>query len=109
MRKGTMSFSDLTPFTGSRMDSKLGREIATAHMSKFIGNGGLIIAVDREQHITQDFWRGYLSFKQERLKQLRKLELHGFNEETAKNLALVMHDMRIKPHSVFFDGEDVNA
>lgn len=109
MAKGLTSFSDLSVFDDYLSDPDHGREIAFAHMSKFIGNGGLIIACREDQTVTKEFWRGYLSVKQERLKAIRKLELVDLSEDSALNLATVMHDLRIKPRTVLFNGEDCNA
>ncbi|QNI21144.1 hypothetical protein [Vibrio phage vB_pir03] len=107
--KGPTSFSDLSELELELNDREYGQEIAYAHLGKFIGNRGLVIASHRHQFITEDFWRGYLSVKQERLKELSALYLTDLNEESALSLAKVMHDLNIKPRKVYFDGVDVNA
>ncbi|CAH0448130.1 hypothetical protein SM033_00306 [Vibrio phage vB_VpaM_sm033] len=109
MAKGPTSFSDLSTLGELLHCPDMGRDVATAHLGKFIGNKGLVIACDENQLVTKDFWRAYLSVKHERLKAVTKLQLVGLNEETALNLALVMHDMRIKPRNIIFDGESCNA
>lgn len=107
--KGPTSFSDLSELDLELDDREHGQEIGCAHLGKFIGNKGLVIASHRYQYITEDFWRGYLSVKQQRLKKLSALYLTDLNEESALTLAKVMHDLNIKPRKIYFDGVEVNA
>lgn len=109
MSRGLRSDSNLSHLDKVLDDPEHGILVASKHLGKFIGNKGLIITTSNDQTITKDFWRGYLSVKHQRLKRLSRLYLEGMNDETAKHLAEVMHDMNIRPYRIFFNGVDVNA
>lgn len=105
----TTSFSDLTELDHDSLTKEHGLHLAQAHFSKFIGSKGLVIAARTDQEFTTCFWKGYLSYKSVRLKRLSKLELNGLNEDSAMNLAKVMHDLDIQPRVVLFDGKNVEG
>lgn len=109
MSRGLRSDSDLSHLDMMLDDPQHGILVASKHLGKFIGNKGLIITCHKEQTVTKDFWRGYLSVKHQRLKRLSNLYLVNLNDDTAKSLAEVMHDMNIKPYRIYFDGVDVDA
>lgn len=104
-----VNFSDLTYLDYDSNDEELGLQIAQGHFSKFISGKGMAIEVLPAQTFGYLFWKGYLSFKIERIKKISQLELSGFSEDNALNLALAMHDLAVVPRKVLFDGKDVEA
>jgi len=74
---------------------------------KFIPNIIEIIATV-DHTIDYSYWKALLEGRANRLARIKKLILVGLNDHSAQSLALVLHDLRITPTDIFFDGECLN-
>lgn len=70
---------------------------------KFIPNIVDIVAT-AEHFIDYGYWKSLLGGKSNRLARIRELNLVGLNDHSARSLALAMHDLRIVPTDVLFNG-----
>lgn len=86
-----------------------GMEVSALHYAKFVGGKGVIINSNTNQSISKEFWRGYFSGKSVRFQQLKLLELNNFSQISLTNLALVMHDLSIRPKKIEIDGIDAQV
>lgn len=107
MEKNLTSFSDLSTEATCLDNYDNGLSLAKVHLNRSIEYGNLVIACNPGQKISQDFWRGYLSFSKRRFRKLNKLDLVDLNEDSALNLALVLSDFKIQPRQVFWNGDSV--
>lgn len=71
--------------------------------AKFIPDG-IEIKTESHQRISYRFWRGLLEHRLCRLKRLKQLRLSGLSDDSACELAKVLHDLSINPGTVIFDG-----